>query len=130
MNAITPLSSTAETVTLRRADFEALIRAAEDARDTATFIAHEKRVAEEGIDAVRVDVLPAALMQRLLAGEPPVRVWRERRGLSQRALAAKAGISAGFLNDIEAGRRSGGVATVRRIAAALSVEIADLLPED
>ncbi|MEU7901880.1 helix-turn-helix transcriptional regulator [Actinoplanes sp. NPDC049118] len=57
-----------------------------------------------------------------------VRVWRRRRGLSQAALAGLAGLSQGYLSQIEAGLR--GVerrSTLVSIASALDVSAADLL---
>ncbi|MGH3647902.1 MAG: helix-turn-helix domain-containing protein [Micromonosporaceae bacterium] len=57
-----------------------------------------------------------------------VRVWRARRGLSQTALAGLAGVSQGYISQIEAGvkgvvRRS----TLVALASALRVSVADLL---
>jgi len=46
---------------------------------------------------------------------------RKRRGYSRERLAEKADISVQFLADIEKGRKSMTVNTLRRIAAALSV---------
>lgn len=57
-----------------------------------------------------------------------VRVWRRRRGLSQAILAGLAGLSQGYISQIEAGIR--GVerrSTLVAIAAALDVSVADLL---
>ena len=51
--------------------------------------------------------LTGEAVRRLLDDESPVNVWREKRGLSQRDLAAQAGISPRYLAEIEAGRKPG-----------------------
>ena len=83
VRAIRPLAEDGDTVLLRRADYEALVREAEDAADAAQIRAAEARVAA-GDD----EYVPIEVTRRLMAGEVPVRVWREHRGLSARALAA------------------------------------------
>ena len=71
--------------------------------------------------------VPAAVVRRLAAGENPVRVWREHRGMTQRALAAAANISAPMMNEIEAGKKEGSIRTLFAIARALRVDLADLI---
>jgi hypothetical protein len=56
-----------DTVTLSRADYEALLARIEDAEDAAAVAVHRAREAALGIDAARVDHLPVALVDRLLA---------------------------------------------------------------
>lgn len=56
-----------------------------------------------------------------------IRYWRLKRGLSQRVLAGLAGMSQGYVSQIEAGikeidKRS----TLIRLAGALQVSVADL----
>jgi transcriptional regulator with XRE-family HTH domain len=62
-----------------------------------------------------------------------LKAWRKARGLSQEALAEKAGTSKGYLSDLESGKRPippGRL--VDRIAAALEIQPADLFrsPDD
>ena len=128
MNAIHPIAQTDDTVTLRRADFEMMLDAVEDAEDIMalrTAAAHETEV---GTAAARADHLPVDLVVRLLAGEHPVRVWRQQRDLSPKALAAKAGIGRSYLVEIEGHKKPGSVAAYRRLAKALGVAVDDLLP--
>lgn len=54
---------------------------------------------------------------------PTVRAIREARGLRGDAVAAAAAISAGYLSNIEAGRRSPETDKAARIAAALNVPV-------
>ena len=56
-----------------------------------------------------------------------VKEWRERRGLTQEQLAAKARISRGFLARLETARHDPKLSTLEKIAAALKVDIAKLL---
>ena len=118
-----PLAETADTVTLSRADYEALLEALEDSRDVAAAIAAETRVASG-----ESEYLPAEVVGRLCAGEHPVRIWREHRGLSARALAVAAGMSPSYLVEIETGRKTGSIDAFRKLAFALDVTIDDLVP--
>lgn len=71
--------------------------------------------------------VPAEIVDRLLAGENPVKIWREYRGLSQRALASDAGLNFAYLSQIETGVRKGTVETMKKLARALSVDLDDLI---
>ena len=70
--------------------------------------------------------LPLAVVDRMLAGESEVRVFREHRGLTQAALAEAAGISVPYLSQIEARRRRPSTAVLQRLATRLDVSIDDL----
>jgi len=60
---------------------------------------------------------------------PGLRAARQRRGWTQRELAAFAGIGSGTIAAAEAGHRTSYPTTVRRIADALNTEVADLIKE-
>jgi DNA-binding XRE family transcriptional regulator len=102
----------ADVIVISPADLHEML---EDAAATAAY--HRSR------DQERV---PIELVDRLLAGESPVKVWREYRGLSQRALAARADMDFTYLSQIETGARRGPVKTMKKIAEALSVDLDDL----
>jgi ribosome-binding protein aMBF1 (putative translation factor) len=93
-------------------DFAEII---EEAEATAAY--HRSR------DQERV---PIELVDRLLAGDSPVKVWREYRGLSQRALAARTGLNFAYLSQIETGARKGTMATMKKLAEALGIDLDDL----
>jgi transcriptional regulator with XRE-family HTH domain len=57
---------------------------------------------------------------------PRLREWRERATLSQEELKERSGISRATIADLEAGNRGAQPRTIRRLAAALGVEPADL----
>jgi DNA-binding XRE family transcriptional regulator len=130
MNAIHPIAQTDDTVTLRRADFEMMLEAVEDAEDIMALGAAEAREKEVGKEAARADHLPVELVMRLMAGEHPVRVWRDHRSLSPQALADKAGVARSYLVEIEGHKKPGSVAAYRRLANALGVAVDDLLPPE
>ncbi len=70
---------------------------------------------------------PATVVDRLLAGESPIRVYRDHRRLTQKQLAAAAGINPVYLSQIETGKRTGSARTLASIAGALDVEVDDLI---
>jgi DNA-binding XRE family transcriptional regulator len=122
MISLRPVAETDETVTLRRADYEALLEALEDATDVASAHAAEARV-----EAGSSEFLPIAMVEQLLAGASPVRLWRQHRGMSAHTLARTAEISPSYLSEIEARKRRGSLAVAARIAAALRVSLDDLV---
>ena len=120
------MSDTSETVTLSRAEYEALIERAEEAEDLATVAAAEAREAALGKEKARADYLPVELVRRLSAGEHPVRVWRAHRGLTREPLASAAGIAPSYLSEIETRRKPGSFGALAKISAALSISLDDL----
>lgn len=85
------------------------------------------RAARAEIEAGAITI-PGDVAHRIYAGENPVRVWREHRGLKQKNLAEAASIKQGYLSQIERGSREGTLSTMRRIADALDTTIDYLLP--
>jgi mRNA interferase RelE/StbE len=73
------------------------------------------------------ELVPADYAKRLIAGESPLRVWRELRGLSQVRLGAVSRVNWVQIADIEAGRGKGSMETVRKLADALRVRVDDLV---
>ena len=120
---IRPLAEDGDTVLLRRADYEALVSHAEDAVDAA-----QVRGAEASVAAGEDEYVPIEITKRLMAGEAPVRVWREHRGLTARTLATRAGISPAYLSQIETGKKPGSFDAMAKLARALGVDMEDLEP--
>lgn len=60
---------------------------------------------------------------------PRLRELRQSRGLSQRALAEKAGVSIGTVYRLENGLRGAYPSSVRRLASALGVSTQELVRE-
>jgi transcriptional regulator with XRE-family HTH domain len=65
-------------------------------------------------------------MRRTLIAEQ-LKAWREVRGLSQRALAERAGMVYVMVARLELGRTDPRLSTLERLAAALRIEVVDLL---
>ncbi len=111
------------TVTLSATDCETLITAAED---IGTF-ALPRRARLRSTKTRRADNLSDEFVTRLLAGEHPIRIWREHRGLTSPALADKARVSRSYLTEIEGLKKPGSVQAFRSLAAALGMAVDDLL---
>ncbi len=92
--------------------------AAEEAADLAAY--QEAKARDE-------EAFPLAVAQRLVDGEHPIKVFREHRGMTQAKLAEAVELSAMYLSQIETRRRNGSTKALRRIAAALDVDLADLV---
>lgn len=82
---------------------------------------------QERLSSGEEELIPSEIVDRLLSGENRLRVWREHRGLTVRALAERAGLAQPYLSQIETGRREGTVETYRKLAGALSLSLDDLL---
>jgi len=109
-------------VALTRGRYEQLVELVEDAADAAAVERFKERLASGD-----EELLPSDMVDRMLAGENLVRVWREHRGLTVSALAEKAGIAQPYLSQIETGKREGTLQTMKKIADALRVTLDDLV---
>ena len=78
----------ADTITIPRDEYQRLVEAAQTLEDLQ---AYDRVVAE--LEAGREELVPAAVAARLVAGESPVRAYREWRGLSQAELARRSGVN-------------------------------------
>jgi DNA-binding XRE family transcriptional regulator len=127
MNTIRILSETQGTVTVKRSDWTQLLKELEDAQDRAAVVERRRHEAAMGRQAARRNYLTAREARRLLDGQSPVKVWREKRGRTQRELATAAGMSAAYLAEIETGRKPGSAAALAKLAKALQLQIEDLI---
>lgn len=104
-------------------DYRRLVGLTEDRADLqAAEAAARRRDAGE-------DYLPAAMVDRLMAGESALRVWRQHRGLSGMALADRSGVHKAAISRIESGKRIGRPQTWRALATALGVDPTDIMPQ-
>lgn len=111
----------AEMVLLTRAEFDALMERIEDAEENAELVAiYDERMAalKGGFELV----LPPEVSARVMKGEGLLRSLRNWRGLTQAEVAEKAGLTQGYLSDLEARKREGTPATLRKIAEAMGVD--------
>ena len=87
----------------------------EDIRDFDEINAAIKRGEEE--------LIPAEVVNAILDGKSPIKVWREYRGLTQQQLADMIGISKPYLSQLETGKRTGTAEVLSTIADALNVSL-------
>jgi DNA-binding XRE family transcriptional regulator len=85
---------------------------------------------EEALAAETTESVPVEVVHRIIEGENLIKVWRQYRGLTQQELARQAGISRGYLAELEAGKRKGSQATLTAIAKVLNLTADDLTRED
>ena len=129
MNVIVPVEQTEATVTLARADYEALVERLEDAVD---LLAVERSkvwhatVGEE--EARRLSYTMAEVRRMTLEDVSAITIWRERAGLTQTALACAASVSQSYLAEIEGGKKPGSAAALSAIAKVLNVPMEHLVP--
>ena len=71
--------------------------------------------------------LSQELVDRMIAGDSPLRIFRLHRGLTLDALAAKVGVTKGFLSLVENGHKGLSVDVLKKAAAALEVDLDDLV---
>ncbi|NMC54837.1 MAG: helix-turn-helix transcriptional regulator [Chloroflexi bacterium] len=69
------------------------------------------------------ELIPAEVLNAVLAGENPIRVWREYRGLSQSVLAEKTDISVPYLSQLESKKRKGSLKVLSTIAQGLGIPL-------
>lgn len=102
-------------------DLQKLMDDAEMLADVRAYDAAKARI-ERGDD----ELIPLTITERRLAGESPVRIWRDHRALTQEELAKVSKVSRGMIAAIEAGHKTGGIATLKKLAAALNVDLDNL----
>lgn len=108
---------------LPEAEYRLLAEAAEDNADREIIAEFRRKLA-----AGEEELIPAEFVDRIVDGENRIRVWRDFRGMTAAVLAEKAGISQGFLSQLENGKREGSIPVMKAIAAALRMDLDDVVP--
>jgi DNA-binding XRE family transcriptional regulator len=103
------------------AEYRRLLQRLEELEETKDFRDYKRNPAES---------FPAEVVNRLLDGDNPVKVWREYRGLTQSQLAATTGVTVAHISQIESGKRECSVKLLRSLAGALVVDVEMLLSDD
>lgn len=70
---------------------------------------------------------PVELVERLIEGESPLRVYREYRGFTQVQISKKIGLTQATIAELEKGKQKGSIDTWKALATALNVDIDDLV---
>jgi len=120
MNApqIIKTSTGEELVVIPKADYEALLHAAEEAAEDAA----DAAIYDERKAALRTEkALPADVTIDILRGSSRLKALRNWRNLTQAELASAIDVSQGFLSDLESNRRKPSAQTSEMLAKALDV---------
>ena len=108
-----------ETTTIPTVEYERL---------KAIEVAFENIRAKEAYDESREEEsIPMEIVDRILEGEPPLRVWRKYRGYTLKQLATKIDISFTYLAEIETGKKDGSLRVWKNLAETLDVDLDDLV---
>lgn len=100
-----------------------LLALAEDARDAVDAQAAMKELATGEDEAI-----PGEVAARLITSdEHPLKVWREYRGLTQKALGDAAGVGKSYISQIENTGKTASTKVLKALALALEVGIDDLV---
>jgi DNA-binding XRE family transcriptional regulator len=99
-------------------DYLQLIEQAELLEDIRDFDAISAAI-ERGDE----ELIPAEVVNAILDGKNPVKVWREYRGLTQQQLADAAEISKPYISQIETRKRTGTTDVLSAIAKALDISL-------
>ncbi len=108
-----------DTVTLARSEYEAMIARTEELE--------EALAARNADDGSRI---PHEVALAIMGGERPVLAFRRHHRMTLRDLAARTGIAAGYLSEIERGLKPGSAEALSRIAAVLGTTIDALVQLD
>lgn len=108
-------------VVLPEQEFNALVKNAEMLADVRAYDAIKAAI-ESGAE----ELIPFSIVTRRVAGESPVKIWREHRKLTQEALSAASGVSRGMIAAVESGHKQAGIGSLKKLAKALGCEIENL----
>jgi DNA-binding XRE family transcriptional regulator len=111
-----------EMAVLPKADYDKLLEAFEDREDVEA-----GRKFRAKLSAGEEELIPAEYVNRMIDGENKIKVWRDFRGMSAKALADAVGISAPYLSQIESGAREGSLDALKKLADILNVTIDELV---
>ncbi len=107
-----------ESVVLSKKNYEKLLKYKEDLEDIQALKDYEAS-GEEGF--------PSDVVERLVDGKSPIKVYREYRGLTQLKLSELVGVNQSYITQLENGKKKGGVKVLKKIATALNLDLDDLV---
>jgi DNA-binding XRE family transcriptional regulator len=107
-----------EYAVLPYAEYLELVERLEDKEDLADVVTYRESGEE---------TYPDSVVEALLIGENPIRIFRRHREMTQNELATGIQKSKAYVAKLESGERKGTTAVIRDIAAALTVDIDQLI---
>lgn len=105
-------------------DYERLVELAEDRED---ILAAERAEARRNAGE---EYVPAELVNRIIDGENPLRVWRKYRNLSLKQLSEASGVGLSYISELERGLKNGPGQVWAKLARSLNVLVEDILPDE
>lgn len=111
-----------DTVTLSRAEYEAMLAQIEDLEAT---LAYDRAVRDDDGTRIPGEVVKAEIQD----GLHPISAWRRYRGLTLRDLAQRSGVNDAEISEIEHGRKPGSVHAYKAISTALDAPLDALIPD-
>ena len=112
-----------QTLTLDGKDFVILSR--EDYEDLVD-VSEANKISER-IRSGEEELVPSEIVNALIDGANPVRVWRNHRAITARELARRTELSAAYISEIETGKKDGSLSSMKKIATVLGVDLDDLV---
>lgn len=109
-------------VTIPREEYDKLLDAAEALADLKAYDSVKADLASG-----KEELIPAEYVNRILDGESPVRVFRDLRGMTQKALSEASGVNRVYIAEIETGKKPGSAQTMKALAQALGLTVDDLI---
>ena len=106
-----------EFAVLPYAEYERLLAIAEDKMDAADVLAYRE---------AREESFPESVVDGLVNGDHPIKVYRNYRQLTQQELADRIGKSKPYIAKLEAGERTGTIDVLARITEVLEVDLDQL----
>ncbi len=104
------------------AEYERLLDMVEDKADEfAAANAERRRTGGE-------EYIPADIVDRILAGDSALRVWRQHRAMTLDDVAKQIGMTVATVSRLETGVMRGRPTVWRKLADALGVSVEDILP--
>ncbi|MFQ5443481.1 MAG: helix-turn-helix transcriptional regulator, partial [Nitrospinales bacterium] len=105
-----------ESVVLSKKNYEKLLRYKEDLEDIRALKDYEIS-GEEGF--------PSEVVERLVDGGNPIKVYREYRKLTQSKLSEMVGVKQSYITQLESRKKKGTVRVLKKIAVALDLDLDD-----
>lgn len=99
-------------------EYETLLQTLEDIEDIEIIISAESDHAEK---------FPLDLVEKIAAGESPIKTYREYRKLSQTDLSKKVKVSKQYISQLETRERTGSLKILKSIAKILAVDLDDII---
>ena len=109
----------AETITLKRSDYDALVAKKEELEDLLA--------AREADDGNRI---PHEVALAIMNGASPCAAFRKYLGITLRDLSEKTGVATSYLSEIERGLKPGSASVLSRLAGVFGTTIDALVEFD